>query len=259
MSEAATGRLSRSLALLVVGAMLAGVLAVCAIGVGGAWVPTVVGVASAWLTAGVLAGAYVAGAWGLGAGALWKMADRSAAAWLAPAVGLGLMLALSHAMGVLGAFEWFGAGGRKVMAGLPLGAGLVLLAMDLMKRRSGEGVSISPMVLAFAPGLAVLVVAAASPTGWLWASEGFGYDTRSYHMQLPAEWLAMGRLWPVEHNVYSFLPGYVEAAFYHLVAMTGQHPAAGGGVGVLAGQCLSAIMAGLAAVLVGRVCWLVVG
>lgn len=259
MSEAAAGRLSRSLALVVVGAMLAAVLAVSAIGVGGAWVATVVGVASAWLSAGVLAGAYMAGAWGLGAGALWKVADRSTAVWLAPAVGLGLMLALSHAMGVLGAFEWFGAGGRRVMAGLPVVAGLLLLALDLLKRRSGEGVSISPAVLAFAPGLAVLIVASASPTGWLWASEGFGYDTRSYHMQLPAEWLATGRLWPLEHNVYSFLPGSVEAAFYHLVAFTGQHPAAGGGTGALAGQCLSALMAMLAAVLIARVCWVVVG
>lgn len=259
MSESAAGRLSRSLASLAIGVMLAAVLAVSAIGVGGAWIATVLGVASAWLSAGALAGAYMAGAWGLGAGALWKVADRSAAAWLAPAVGLGLMLALSHAMGMIGAFEWFGAGGRRVVAGLPVVVGLLLLALDLLKRRSGEGVSISPAVLAFAPGLAVLVVASASPTGWLWASEGFGYDTRSYHMQLPAEWLAMGRLWPLEHNVYSFLPGYVEAAFYHLVAFTGQHPAAGGGTGVLAGQCLSALMAVLAAVLIARVCWVVVG
>ena len=239
--------------------MLLAVLAVCAIGVGGAYVATVVSVASAWATAGALAGAYLAGAWGLGAAALWKLADRSAAAWLAPAVGLGVMLSLSHAMGVLGAFELFGAGGRPVIAGLPVALGLVPLALDIMKRRSGQGVSVSPDVLAFAPGLAVLVVASASPTGWLWASEGFGYDTRSYHMQLPAEWLEMGRLWPLDHNVYSYLPGYVEAAFYHLASFTGQHPAAGSGTGVLAGQCLSAMTAMLAAVLIARVCLVVVG
>ncbi|MEO1278154.1 MAG: hypothetical protein AAFV77_04275 [Planctomycetota bacterium] len=259
MSDAAaSARGSRTRAALVIGSMLLGVLAVSAIGVGGAWVATVFALASTWLAAGALAGAYMAGAWGLGAAALRWMEDRAAAAWLAPAVGLGLMLAVSHGMGVLGAFEWFGTGGRRVVAGLPVGAGLVLLAADLLKRRSGEGVSLSPMVLAFVPAVAVLVVASASPPGWLWASEGFGYDTRSYHMQLPAEWLAMGRLAPLEHNVYSFLPGYVEAAFYHLLSLVGEHPAAGAGLGVLAGQCLSVLMAVLSAVLIARVCWVVI-
>lgn len=249
---------SKQLAGVLVGALVVGVLGVSALGVGGAWVATVVGVASVWLASGALAGAYVAGAWGLGAAALRWMEDRASAAWLAPAVGLGLMLAISHGLGVLGAFEWFGSGGRRVVAGLPIGAGLVLLAMDLMKRRAGEGTSVHPAVLAAVPGLAVLVVAAASPPGWLWASEGLGYDTKSYHAQLPAEWLAQGRLWPVEHNVYSFLPGYVEAAFYHLASLLGTHPAAGSGVGLMAFQCLSAVVMVLAVVLIGRVCWLMI-
>lgn len=249
---------SKQLAGVLVGALVAGVAGVSVIGVGGAWIATVVGVASVWLASGALAGAYVAGAWGLGAAALRWMDNRASAAWLAPAVGLGLMLAISHGLGVLGAFEWFGSGGRRVVAGLPIGIGLLLLAMDLMKRRAGEGASVHPAVLAAVPGLALLVVAAASPPGWLWASEGLGYDTKSYHAQLPAEWLALGRLWPVEHNVYSFLPGYMEAAFYHLASLLGTHPAAGSGVGLLAFQCLSAVVMVLAVVLIGRVCWLMI-
>lgn len=249
---------SKQLAGLLVGALVVGVLGVSAIGVGGVWLATVIGVASVWLASGALAGAYVAGAWGLGVAALRWMEDRASAAWLAPAVGLGIMLALSHGLGVLGAFEWFGTGGRRVVAGLPIGAGLVLLAMDLMKRRAGEGASVHPVALAAVPGLALLIVAAASPPGWLWASEGLGYDTRSYHAQLPAEWLAEGRLWPLEHNVYSYLPGYIETAFYHLAAIVGTHPAAGTGVGLLAFQCLSAVVMVLAVVLIGRVCWVVI-
>lgn len=245
---------SKPLAGVMVGALLVGVLGVSAIGVGGAWVATVVGVASVWIASGALAGAYVAGAWGLGAAALRWMGDRAGAAWLAPAMGLGLMLALSHGLGVLGAFEWFGSGGRRVVAGVPIGSGLVLLAMDLIKRRESENASVHPAVLAAVPGLAVLMVAAASPPGWLWASEGLGYDTKSYHAQLPAEWLAQGRLWPLEHNVYSFLPGYMEGAFYHLTAVVGTHPAAGSGVGLMAFQCLSAMVMVLAVVLIGRVC-----
>lgn len=247
---------SKQLAGLLVGAVVAGVLGVAAIGVV-SWLGTVAAVASVWATAGALAGAYVAGAWGLGAAGLRWMADRTAAAWLAPAVGLGLMLSLSHAMGVLGVFELFGPGGRRVVAGLPIGVGLVLLAMELMGRRENGGASVHPAALALVPGVVLLVVAAASPPGWLWASEGRGYDTRSYHAQLPAEWLAGGRLWPLEHNVYSYLPGYVESAFYHLAAIVGEHPAAGSGVGLLSFQCLSAVVMVLAAVLIGRVCWLV--
>ena len=71
------------------------------------------------------------------------------------------------------------------------------------------------------PALALLLVAASSPPGWLWDSEGRGYDALEYHLQLPQEWLRMGRLAPLEHNVYSFLPGYIEAAFYHLAVATG--------------------------------------
>lgn len=246
---------SKPLAGLLVGALVVGVLAVSAIGVGGAWLATVVGVASVWIASGALAGAYVAGAWGLGAGALRWMDDRTSAAWLAPAVGLGLMLGLSHGLGLVGAFEWFGAGGRRAVAGVPIVLGLVLLAFDFLRRRSGESGSVHPALLAAVPGLAVLIVAAASPPGWLWASEGLGYDTRSYHAQLPAEWLEMGRLWPLEHNVYSFLPGYMEGAFYHLAAIVGTHPASGSGVGLMAFQCLSAVVLVVAVVLVGRVCW----
>jgi len=58
------------------------------------------------------------------------------------------------------------------------------------------------------------------PPGWLWGSEYGGFDALSYHLQLPQEWLAAGRLAPLEHNVYSYLPGYIEAAFMHLGALT---------------------------------------
>lgn len=248
---------SKQLAGLLVVALLVAVAGVAAIGVV-SWPATIVAVASVWATAGVLAGAYVAGAWGWGSLALRWMEDRTAAAWLAPAVGLGILLAISHAMGVLGAFEVFGAGGRRFVAGAPVVLGLVLLAADLLKRRGDDGASVHPAALTLVPGVAVLVVASASPPGWLWATEGLGYDTRSYHAQLPAEWLAGGRLWPLEHNVYSHLPGYVEAAFYHLAAIAGEHPAAGSGGGLMAFQCLSAVVLLLAVVLVGRACWVLI-
>ncbi|MEZ6319149.1 MAG: hypothetical protein R3B49_10435 [Phycisphaerales bacterium] len=62
--------------------------------------------------------------------------------------------------------------------------------------------------------IGVLVVACASPAGWLWDSEFGGFDALAYHLELPQEWMQRaGRVWPVDHNVYSYLPSYVEAAY----------------------------------------------
>jgi hypothetical protein len=53
------------------------------------------------------------------------------------------------------------------------------------------------MILAAAPALAVLLLAACCPPGTLWRSEALGFDVLSYHLQLPREWLAGGRLAPL--------------------------------------------------------------
>jgi len=229
-------------------------------GVGGAALASLV---LAWAQAGALACAYVAGAWGLamplerplGRALGRELDDQELARWLTPALGLGIMLTLSHALGVLGLLG--GVVGRAVALGT-LGVGLVLLARGMLGRRTGAA-GLHPAALSAIPALAVLVVASASPPGWLWASEGFGYDTLSYHLQLPNEWAADGRLWPLKHSVYSFLPGYVESAFLHLAVAVGVGPgvaiAGGDGVAVLAGQMLSALTAALAAVLIGRLGW----
>ena len=66
MTDARAWMGSRGRAALLVGALLLGVLGVCGIGVDGAWGATVFAVASTWLAAGALAGAYMAAAWGLG-------------------------------------------------------------------------------------------------------------------------------------------------------------------------------------------------
>ncbi|MCB9837594.1 MAG: hypothetical protein H6808_12800, partial [Phycisphaera sp.] len=62
---------------------------------------------------------------------------------------------------------------------------------------------------------------ACSPPGWLWASEFGGYDVLSSHLELPKEWLATGRVWPVEHNVYSYLPSSMESAYLHVSVLMG--------------------------------------
>jgi hypothetical protein len=149
---------------------------------------------------------------------LWRGADDPIA--IQAAAGLALMLSLSHLLGVLGALGPVGgpsprspSGWRCLCPGArpPATPGASrcrrpappLAGLDAPGTRRGR----APCRRGFAPG-------------WLWASEFGGYDALSYHLQLPQEWLRGGRIAPVEHNVYSFLPGYVEAAFAHLGAMT---------------------------------------
>lgn len=202
--------------------------------------------AIAWvlLTSGVPSAAYVAGAIGLGRIVLPLFVGRGSPREpaLAAALGLGLMLSLSHGLGVLGLLS--GGVGRGVAiacvaAGL---AGLLLFRQDVVRRRG-----VDPASLLCIPPLVIAMLASCSPPGWLWDSEFGGYDALSYHLQLPQEWIAAGRISPVDHNVYSFLPSAVESAFVHVGALLGAAGPRGDGPwglvendgrGVLAAQLL---------------------
>lgn len=164
------------------------------------------------LTAGLLAGAYLASAWGLGSlGApLWRGSGEPGP--LRMGTGLLMLLTLSHALGVLGLLHaWVAC--ASLLPGLAL-------AMVRRRPRPRPSTPTSPAWTPWlwAPGVALLIAAAASPPGWLWSSEARGFDALSYHLELPQEWLRAGRITPVEHNVYSYLPGYMESAFTHLGA-----------------------------------------
>jgi hypothetical protein len=170
---------------------------------------------------------------------------------LAIQVGLGVaaMITLDAAFGAVGVLQWGGAGGAWAL----IVVGIALLIEQL--RRSTRRAPVLPIVVWTAvPAVAVLVVAACSAPGWLWSSEFGGYDAMSYHLQLPAEWQRLGQITPLEHNVYSWLPGYVEAAYYHIAVLMGDGLAA-----VYACQLLHALFAGLTAALVGRFAWRLVG
>lgn len=67
------------------------------------------------------------------------------------------------------------------------------------------------------PLLAAGVVAALVPPGILWGDEPHAYDVLEYHLQLPREWLELGRIAPLQHNVFSYFPLNVE--MHYLLAM----------------------------------------
>jgi hypothetical protein len=155
------------------------------------------------------------------------------------ALGLAATLTITHLLGVLGLLN-------PITAWAWIGAGLALLVRFAMADalfwpgRLRELAADRPRLAVWclgALGVAIMLVAAASPPGSLWDSEFGGYDSLSYHTQLPAEWLDAGRVMPVEHNVYSFLPGYVEAATVHLAHLAGVPARTPDGLsGLLAGQ-----------------------
>lgn len=208
--------------------------------------------------AAIPVGVYLLGAMGLGR-VLAPLYRGARDPWaLQAGLGLALMLTVSHALGALGLMNRGTATGACLF-------GLALLAIQVVRERGAarERPVAWAWVLAVPAG-ALLLAAACSPPGWLWASEGGGYDVLGYHLQLPQEWLALERLRPLEHNVYSYLPGYVEAAYLHLAALLGATgPSApgrpfgllaGDGLGVLACQLLHAGMAIGAAWVLARAC-----
>jgi hypothetical protein len=157
---------------------------------------------------------------------LWRMkgVEDARPSWgVAAALGFSIMLAVSHLMGVLGLLSverWWIALGVMV-------PGLVLFGVGAARRprvAGGAGwglISAWVFFAALAASWVVLSAGAMVSPGWLWPSEFGAFDSLSYHLQLPKEWLASGRLWPVSHNVYSYLPSAMEAAYMHVMAACG--------------------------------------
>jgi hypothetical protein len=209
---------------------LAGVLALvaaCAAGTIGAWpsstnpaIPDAPGpgagaaaVAFAAVGGGVLAALYILAACGIGRGVVRALRPVSPASReLEFGAGLAAMLVLSHLLASIGALTPLTAWGVVLIGVVLWGASFA----RPVKTAIGSSATAAWWWLPALPAAAVLLAAASNPPGLLWASEAGGYDTVSYHLQLVREWLAAGRLSPLDHNIYSYLPSYAEGAFLHL-------------------------------------------
>jgi len=203
---------------------LAVLVAVVLAGLVGGGLATLASAIFVLISAAIAPGLYLLGSIGLGVPMQRLLAPKAAMPWsLRAGLGLAAMLTLTQLMGMLGVLTIRG------VALVPVVLGVAVMAREMLRLR-GKPIELwaNWVWLAGVPAIGVLFVAACSPPGWLWASEFGGYDVLSYHLQLPQEWLAMGRVWPVQHNVYSYLPGYMEAAFLHMGVLMGADPAAGG-------------------------------
>lgn len=222
-----------------------------------------------WMTAGALAVLYVASAAGLGVALSRAVRVTEISGLVQLGLGLGLLLTLSHGLGALGLMS--GSAGVWVAWAI-LVPGCV--AIVVQSRRSMAGVrarmAARPVTDHFLlatryaiPGAlaaGVMLAAACLPPGVVWRSEFGGFDSLSYHLQLPKEWLLAGRIETLPHNVYSGLPSYLEAAFTHVAwlsgpALTGGAPGVldDGGRSLMAAQMLHALLGVLACVAAGRV------
>ncbi|MCX5661600.1 MAG: hypothetical protein NTW19_18135 [Planctomycetota bacterium] len=167
-------------------------------------------------------------------------------AWVAQlGAGLAALLMLDAGLGLAGMLNAYTAWGLVI-----LGAGLLAWqASQPENRRRLQGTDLPAppwAILAAAPSLGILLVACACPVSTLWRIEAYGYDVLSYHLQLPREWLAMGHIAGLKHNVYSYLPNLVEAGYMAIGAMAGSMVE-----GVYAAQMFHASAAVFAAVAVG--------
>ena len=231
--------------------------------------PGIIAAASAFtavantLQGGIFALAYILAAVGLGRPLAAACAPGlPSRLWVQAALGIGLLLWLSHLLGVLGLLS----GERpapRIVAWATVSFGLVALAHQMVRGDlAPERWPAMPRAgVLLALPLATLFAAGASPPGSLWDSEFGGYDVLSYHLQLPKEWAAGSALAPAAHNVYSYLPGYVEAAYLHLgLLMPGRGDVAerllgADGLWVHSCQMLHALRGVLGSLLCGRCAW----
>jgi len=160
--------------------------------------------------------------WGRLCRPLFREADHSRILQLCCGVGVALWLA--HALGAIGllSYRWV------AWALFAIGIGLLIHQLRGRALSPLVGASLPASGLLAIPSMAILAVAASSLPGWLWGSEMYGYDVLEYHLQLPAEWLSAGKLSGLHHNVYSYLPGYLEAAFLQIASTFGSMHAANG-------------------------------
>lgn len=244
-------------AVLVLVSALAWTAAACGNPVGGVLALVFKVVTSGWMPA-----VYLMASLGLGVTLHRRLLPAVASRTLALCTGLACMLTLSHLLGWAGLF-----GGRwgSFVAWLPVVAGCVLVVRPLSAWWEEAKVAPTPSRwwLVVAPALGLMLAAACSTPGWLWASEFGGFDALSYHLELPQEWMAMGRVVPLHHNVYSYLPSYLETAFLHSSLLSfppreGTEAAWGVGLvgregqGLIAAQLLHASLGAMAALACGR-------
>lgn len=156
-------------------------------------------------------------------------------------VGLGTLATLALLLGLAGGLgpvpAWLLVGGLGLAGGIDLGRS------SRRDEQWSRPVTLSPAIwlaLPAAAAIGVASVAACVPPGIMWGGEPNGYDVVSYHLQIPREWSELGRVVPLEHNVFSYFPLANEALFLLMMEQAG-----GGHAMLYAPQLLQVLLLGL--------------
>ncbi|MCA9245143.1 MAG: glycosyltransferase family 39 protein, partial [Phycisphaerales bacterium] len=179
-----------------------------------------------WATEGVYPLAVLAAAAGYGAWpARWLLrGDSPAKRWtLATALGLGALVFLTLALGLLGVMGRIPAWG---LVGLGVVMGCVALSREDFRRvgdqaATGVKLRVVLMIAGFALPATVGFIGATLPPGVLWVEEGRGYDALEYHLQAPREFYDADRITFLPHNVYASFPQQMETLYLLLMQLRG--------------------------------------
>jgi hypothetical protein len=176
------------------------------------------------LVEGAAIGLWLIGATGIGWFALklftnpdQKLADLPLKLIAAAALGLGILSLAIFFLSLTGCLNRFTA-----LALLSMGLILILIAGRNQHHPSLHDFSTPEatwhwLLILLAPLWAITILGDLIPPGLLWGDEPNGYDVVEYHLQVPREWFEAGKMIPLHHNVFSFMPFNVE--MHYLLAM----------------------------------------
>ena len=138
---------------------------------------------------------------------------------LQPAIGTALILLIAWAS------AWGGRLNQTTAWGLCI-VGITIFIIQLLQPTYRHiilthRIQLKWLFILPIPMVALFTVAAACPPKTLWSVEAFGYDTISYHLQLPRQWLEQGAMQGLPHNVYSYFPSLFEVGYMMIAAMQG--------------------------------------
>lgn len=131
---------------------------------------------------------------------------------LSTGLGLASLSLINWMLSALGLTNWITAWGL-----IGVGVIIALTLFFLRQRQNTQTPSSIPVSasawLIICPMIGLALVACCCPPGTLWKVEAFGYDVTSYHLQLPKEWMMLGQLRGLNHNVYSYFPSLMEGLY----------------------------------------------
>lgn len=172
---------------------------------------------------------------------------------LGAGLGIGLLsitVLLLGLAGVLNRYVWIAVLAVGAAAGIVQVRALLSTAASHAPEPAPSPGRLRWLWLLVCPFLALTILVASAPPGYLWAEEGNGYDVLEYHLEMPKEYLAAGRIAYAPHNVYANFPANVEMLYLLCMVLGGDAIGAAGACKML--NAALAVLTVAAAWLIGR-------